>query len=553
VKLEGAKTPIGAVAEEIVTRQNGVEIAVRLENGEYLAIVQADESENFQHGERVKRVGSGQATRVTRDVNAQQGWGRKKEIVPMSRAIPEKPCARKCQGGQAIYLALAAIVFLSLMTFAAWNISQTTHGKAQTLNAADAGAYMMATAVARDMNFMAYTNRAMVANHAVVGQLVSLASLSEMIYLAASDISKLQYLSWIPYIGPILNQIGKAFETVAQAIDETVLPALEKLTKIQNALIQGISMAQTGVHALTVNDMLKVEKVIKANDPELKWATTDGGAGGLLSTAGNVAALADTFFGGFSERRDDDTALGRLREVVNVSRDKFTVKRAWVPIPELPFPFQRVSKTVFHGGTQLSSDNQTWVGVDGLDIQYKECCDWKGKWKSKEIRLWLTGEVAGSSGADDWASLSHGDMSSKAHRDAYNNRKKRLQDAYSGIQPYYELTGDPGAGEHPSRPFVVLVYKPVQNATTPNATQTFQTGADNPFHLDEGRANLYGVAAAQAYFRRPTLADGDPTAAGLPTALYKNGTYATLFSPYWQPRLTDLPAGMAAALAVVDR
>ncbi|MDR1424891.1 MAG: hypothetical protein LBI92_09880 [Azoarcus sp.] len=61
----------GAAVEEAVTRQNGVEITVKLENGEYLAVVQADGGENFQHGERVRLVGSGQATRVTRDVPAQ--------------------------------------------------------------------------------------------------------------------------------------------------------------------------------------------------------------------------------------------------------------------------------------------------------------------------------------------------------------------------------------------------------------------------------------------------------------------------------------------------
>jgi outer membrane lipoprotein SlyB len=108
VKLEGTKTPIGATAgavtggvvghslghrgisstigaalgaiaggvggaavEEAVTRQEGVEITVQLENGEYLAIVQADEGENFQRGERVRLVGSGRATRVARDVPAQ--------------------------------------------------------------------------------------------------------------------------------------------------------------------------------------------------------------------------------------------------------------------------------------------------------------------------------------------------------------------------------------------------------------------------------------------------------------------------------------------------
>ena len=468
----------------------------------------------------------------------------------MTRALTGKLPGKTRQRGQAIYLALAAIVFLSLMTFAAWNISQTTHGKTQTLNAADAGAYTLATAVARDLNFMAYTNRAMAANHAVVGQLVSLASLSEMIYLAASDISLLQNLGWIPYIGPVLEAIGSAFEEVAQIIDEIVLPALEYLTEFQDAVINVVSAAQAGAHAATAADMLKVDEVIKANDPELRWATADGG--GLLASAGNVAALGQTFFGGFTEQRSDDEALGRMREVVNVSRDGFTVKRAWVPIPALPFPLARVSEHVFHGGTQLSSDNKTWVGVDGLDIRYKEW-DWgDAEWDSEEIRFWLTGEVAGGSGADDWQNLSHGALTSGAHKQAYNNRKDRLEDTYSGIRDYWELTGDPGPGEHPGNTFVVLVYKPVQNATTPNAAQTFQTAEGNPFHLDEGRARLFGVAAAQAYFRRPATTDNDPSAADLPNVLYKNGTYATLFSPYWQPRLTDLPAGIAAALAAAD-
>jgi outer membrane lipoprotein SlyB len=57
----------GAAVEEAVTRRDGVEITVRLENGEYLAIVQADEGENFRPGERVRLIGSDRATRVARN------------------------------------------------------------------------------------------------------------------------------------------------------------------------------------------------------------------------------------------------------------------------------------------------------------------------------------------------------------------------------------------------------------------------------------------------------------------------------------------------------
>ncbi|MDR2881234.1 MAG: pilus assembly protein TadG-related protein, partial [Azoarcus sp.] len=257
------------------------------------------------------------------------------------------------QRGQAIYLSLAAIVFLSLMTLAAWNVSQMTHAKSQTMNAADAGAYMLGTTVARDLNFMAYTNRAMVANHAVIGQIVSLTSLSNMIYLAADDISKLQYLSWIPIVGQVLGTIGKVFKQVAKVIDEAVLPGLEILAKAQNQLIVTISNAQTLVHGFAAKDMLDVEKVIQANDPELTWATSDGS--GLISDASNVVTFTETFFTKFSERRSDDDAKGRMREVVNLSRDGFTVRREWVPFSLNLGWIRTTTKHLFHGGTELSS------------------------------------------------------------------------------------------------------------------------------------------------------------------------------------------------------
>jgi len=56
----------GSALEEAATRKQGVEVTVQLDQGGYLAIVQEDEGEGFQPGERVRLVGSGEATRVTR-------------------------------------------------------------------------------------------------------------------------------------------------------------------------------------------------------------------------------------------------------------------------------------------------------------------------------------------------------------------------------------------------------------------------------------------------------------------------------------------------------
>ncbi len=102
VRLEGTKTPVGSVAgaavggiagstvgggrgaavatvigavagglagsaiEEGATRTDGVEVTVRLDNGQYLAVVQADQGEGFRPGERVRVLRDGGTTRVSR-------------------------------------------------------------------------------------------------------------------------------------------------------------------------------------------------------------------------------------------------------------------------------------------------------------------------------------------------------------------------------------------------------------------------------------------------------------------------------------------------------
>jgi outer membrane lipoprotein SlyB len=56
----------GAAVEEGATRKPGVEVTVRLDNGEFLAVVQEDGGEQFRSGERVRILYDGGTTRVTR-------------------------------------------------------------------------------------------------------------------------------------------------------------------------------------------------------------------------------------------------------------------------------------------------------------------------------------------------------------------------------------------------------------------------------------------------------------------------------------------------------
>lgn len=56
----------GAAAEEGLTRSQGVELTLKMDNGEMLAVTQEDQGENFQPGERVRLLQDGRTTRVTR-------------------------------------------------------------------------------------------------------------------------------------------------------------------------------------------------------------------------------------------------------------------------------------------------------------------------------------------------------------------------------------------------------------------------------------------------------------------------------------------------------
>ncbi len=56
----------GAALEEGVTRKPGIEVTVRLDNDQYLAVVQEDQGERFMPGERVRVLRDGGTTRVAR-------------------------------------------------------------------------------------------------------------------------------------------------------------------------------------------------------------------------------------------------------------------------------------------------------------------------------------------------------------------------------------------------------------------------------------------------------------------------------------------------------
>jgi outer membrane lipoprotein SlyB len=58
---------VGAAAEEGYTREDGIEMAIKLESGEYISVVQAvSKTEEIKEGDKVRVIESDGVTRVTR-------------------------------------------------------------------------------------------------------------------------------------------------------------------------------------------------------------------------------------------------------------------------------------------------------------------------------------------------------------------------------------------------------------------------------------------------------------------------------------------------------
>lgn len=83
---------------------------------------------------------------------------------------------RREQQGQAIILGLMFLAVVVLAMLVLYNRGMLIKNRVQLENAADAAAYSQAKLQARNMNFAAYTNRAMIANEVSIGQMVSLLS-----------------------------------------------------------------------------------------------------------------------------------------------------------------------------------------------------------------------------------------------------------------------------------------------------------------------------------------------------------------------------------------
>jgi len=252
------------------------------------------------------------------------------------------------QFGQAMVFVVLFLGVVTLSLVFLYKAGKITSEKMQLQNAADAAAYSVSLTEARDLNFMAYTNRAMVANEVAIGQLVGMASWAAHwesfgFYLDAYYQSIIEPLISAASLGTATAPVRTVF-TLASSVFKTTgslfLALFENMGNIGATVMHTINkvygVVQTGYHyASILYGISAYIDVVEDNAPNAK--ISDFGMMALIAhtlTYTDIIPGYDSFIKTYKPT-DADMAEGyeRFAAVVNGSRDEFSRHRGW----ELPF------------------------------------------------------------------------------------------------------------------------------------------------------------------------------------------------------------------------
>jgi len=302
------------------------------------------------------------------------------------------------------------VLILSLLFL--YKAGIVTSEKMQLQNAVDAAAYSTSLIEARDLNYMAYSNRAMVANEVAVGQMVGLASWvrnwkSYADYLNAYNTLILAPLTQTAST-PIIEGFSKTLFTVPGEIATTIIDFIAKMgTSALSVINKVYGGSQTGFHIVSMLYAAgTIPDVIDKNIDDAELSPF-----GVLSLIGHMytyGAIPGTPGSFIKTHRPTSTGashlegMERFAATVRQSRDEFTTKRGWeftlniippivdgdlvipLSIPVWPFPPVTADITIDlnfdfvlrrlggselrYVGSQARGDKFNWSAADDTDV-----------------------------------------------------------------------------------------------------------------------------------------------------------------------------------------
>lgn len=448
------------------------------------------------------------------------------------------------QRGQALVFGLCLLLLCALLLFFQFSSGQVTSSKLRLVNATDAAAYSVGLWRARAMNYYAYSNRAIIANEVAIAQAATMVSYARFLERLTENVDEVA--RYVPYVG----QISEAISEVTYWVSQVTRYTAQAEVGLRSLYIAALSASQELMLAATHPAELSriAAEVARENDRQFFAFTLP---------IHLDAAFVDLTARYEGEERD------RLKSVVLDSLDGFSANRD-ADLAEVPCLF----KLARRGATELIRDHdkgelERWQAYDTLSLHGKRSfsCSLRERaalgWGAAEVAGDAKNELdalsvatpmtnAGDAGLE--VSLDSGaaaSASKRANPRAYNEASEEIwvSSQYGGIAAARELDFSNNEtvlanSRFPLLRVAVVAWIQSAQAVGTAAVTGLAAGRVLPRDRFSGRGNavMGAVSAAEVYFRRP------------PQSLART-EYASLYSPYWQVRLSPVPQAWRMAAA----
>jgi len=441
--------------------------------------------------------------------------------------------------GQSMIVGLIFTPIIVMFLLYLYNVSQQNLNKTRLQNTADAAAISGSQFLVRELNFKAYTNRAMIANHVAIAQYVGLSSWSHFLEETTSNIADIT--AAIPYVGQVTNGIDQgvsAYNSIAQ-------PSLNFAVGFTDIVNFALSSSQEVMsYGLNIAMLDSLKKVVNAND---KDAEVD-----VLASLTLIPTLLNDWqnYQGQFDRQDNTGRYNDYFDTIKKSRDPFSINRShnWGGMWKYKIPWVHKLSTKQAGGTELinngRNNKETWSAMDTLGLHFHLWkCKWTGRcrWRGGEIP---TGWGASHAGYDkstrSYSSRSYWGRSRSINKNssryAYENEED-INDAYGGIYSFYSIKETNKSNDAP--PLTILVSKDFNKIRTSSklkiGTEDQDSTREVDINIEENlaiaRNQQTSISKARIYYYR------DP---GLWNISGNKFEYSNLYNPYWQNSLSDL-------------
>lgn len=450
-------------------------------------------------------------------------------------------------GGQALVLALFLLLMGAAALLQLFDAGQLVHEKVRLTHAADAAAYSGALVQARALNFQAYANRAQVAHQVAMAHLVTLASWAKFGAAQARQASAGNPPTGV--VGMLFGaDHGSAYAASLQA------SGLDAAAHAQGSLGRAFVEHDSVVHEVLWRAQQAVAHNLARDRDAAMQAVLRANYSGAAPVAGGTVLLddlplADALPGYLSVRQGERRS--RLREMVLQAASNYgflddrndTARNPWVVSSRCPHRRHELRRR----GTTRLEGYDTWSAADTQSYHALRSNRWIGCY----YREYPMGWAMAASGSTVEASLEHvadppPDFSAEdfwrwATRNTTwniftgtdnplaNSRAVAQGTAWRGrgMPGYVDLATAEDAGR-PLR-FAIRVMRPQASLAALGHASQVRTGTGLLDPSTDLPGDMMAVAsAAETWFERP-VARSDGSA-----------ELASLFSPYWQARLSEV-------------